>query len=71
MLWRLRPRTFDAFPCSRTAAASGRPESVLASVRPAHPQYAALREALRHYVALAAAEEESLRSRLESACGRG
>jgi L,D-transpeptidase YcbB len=58
VLWRLRPRTFDVLPVLLDAAASGRPDEVLGSIRPVHPQYAALREALRHYVALAADESD-------------
>ena len=55
VLWRLRPRSFDVLPVLQHAAESG-PEAALDAVRPAHPQYAALREALRRYAALAAAE---------------
>jgi murein L,D-transpeptidase YcbB/YkuD len=40
------------------AAASGRPDQVLDSIRPVHPQYAALREALRRTAGLASAEGE-------------
>jgi murein L,D-transpeptidase YcbB/YkuD len=58
VLWRLRPRGFDVLPVLLQAAASGRPDAVLDSIRPAHPQYAALREALRHYAALAASESD-------------
>ncbi len=57
VLWRLRPRSFDVLPVLQHAAESG-PEAALAAVRPVHPQYAALREALRRYAALAAAETE-------------
>ena len=56
VLWRLRPRGFDALPVLQQVAASGRPDVVLDSIRPAHPQYAALREAFRHYAALADSE---------------
>jgi murein L,D-transpeptidase YcbB/YkuD len=56
VLWRLRPRGFDALPVLQQVAASGRPDVVLDSIRPAHPQYAALREAFRHYAALAESE---------------
>jgi L,D-transpeptidase YcbB len=56
VLWRLRPRGFDVRPVLQAAAASGRPDQVLDSIRPLHPQYASLREALRHYATLAVAE---------------
>jgi murein L,D-transpeptidase YcbB/YkuD len=58
VLWRLRPRGFDVLPVLQQAAASGRPDEVLDSLRPAHPQYAALREALRHYASLAESETD-------------
>ncbi len=57
VLWRLRPRSFEVLPVLQHAAESG-PEAALAAVRPAHPQYAALREALRRYAGLAAAETD-------------
>lgn len=56
VLWRFRPRAFDVLPVLRAAADTGRPNEALDTVRPAHPQYAALRGALRRYAALAAAE---------------
>lgn len=56
VLWRLRPRAFEVLPVLQAAALSGRPDEVLDSLRPAHPQYRALGEALGHYVALARAE---------------
>jgi L,D-transpeptidase YcbB len=55
VLWRLRPRSFDVLPVLQHAAETGH-EEALAAVRPVHPQYAALREALRRYAALASAE---------------
>jgi murein L,D-transpeptidase YcbB/YkuD len=58
VLWRLRPRGFDVLPVLQQAAASGRPDEALESVRPAHPQYEALREALRHYASLAESESD-------------
>jgi len=57
VLWRLRPRSFDVLPVLQRAAESG-PEAALAAVRPVHPQYAELREALRRYAALAGTEAE-------------
>jgi murein L,D-transpeptidase YcbB/YkuD len=56
VLWRLRSRGFDALPVLQQVAASGRPDVVLDSIRPGHPQYAALRGAFRHYAALAESE---------------
>jgi len=58
VLWRLRPRQFDPLPVLQQVAASGRPDVVLDSIRPGHPQYAALRDALRRHAALAAVEED-------------
>jgi len=55
VLWRLRPRSFDVLPVLQQAADRG-PEAVLETIRPRHPQYAALRGALRRYAALAEAE---------------
>ena len=55
ILWRLRPRAFDVLPLLQQAAELG-PEAALETVRPVHPQYAALRDALRHYAGLAATE---------------
>lgn len=58
VLWRLRKRDFDVLPVLRQAADTGRPDRVLEAIRPVHPQYAALREALRHCAALAARESQ-------------
>jgi murein L,D-transpeptidase YcbB/YkuD len=55
VLWRLRPRSFDVLPVLQRAADRG-PDAVLETIRPVHPQYAALRGALRRYAALAGAE---------------
>ena len=55
VLWRLRPRAFDVLPLLQQAAERG-PEAALETVRPIHPQYAALRAALRRYAGLAATE---------------
>jgi murein L,D-transpeptidase YcbB/YkuD len=55
VLWRLRPRSSDVLPILELAAERG-PEAALDAVRPAHPQYVALRAALRHYAGLAATE---------------
>ena len=56
VLWRAQPRSLDVRPILQQAAASGRPDDVLEALRPRHPQYAALRAALRRYSALAAEE---------------
>ena len=56
VLWRLRPLSFDALPVLRQAADSGMPDRALEALRPAHPEYAALRDALHRYAALAADE---------------
>jgi murein L,D-transpeptidase YcbB/YkuD len=56
VLWRVQPRRFDVRAVLQQAAESGRPDDVIDGVRPRHPQYAALREALRRYAAGAAEE---------------
>jgi murein L,D-transpeptidase YcbB/YkuD len=58
VMWRVQPRRVDVRPILRQAVESGRPDDVLDSVRPRHPQYAALRDALRRYAALAAQESQ-------------
>ena len=55
VLWRLRPRAFDVLPFLQLTAERG-PEAALETLRPIHPQYAALRAALQHYAGLAATE---------------
>ncbi len=66
--WRLPTRDADLAALLAEAARSGHPESVLAGLRPTHPQYRALCEALARYRTLAArgVEPEPLpaRSRL-------
>jgi L,D-transpeptidase YcbB len=57
VLWRFRPRGFDVLPVLRAAAETGRPDEALDVVRPAHPQYAALRGAWRRYAEREAAEK--------------
>jgi L,D-transpeptidase YcbB len=54
-LWQVSTRTFDAAALLEKAARRDAPVSVLEDVRPAHPQYAALAEALVRYRQLAAA----------------
>jgi murein L,D-transpeptidase YcbB/YkuD len=56
VLWRLRPRSSDVLAILQQAAERG-PEAALEVVRPVHPQYVALRDALRHYAGLAATED--------------
>jgi len=58
VLWRAQPRSLDLRPILRQAAESGRPDEVLDGVRPRHPQYTALRAALRRYAGLAAEEAQ-------------
>ena len=58
VLWRSRPRPFDVRSAVQEAADSGRPETVLEEARPVHPQYAALREALRVFAGRAAREPQ-------------
>ena len=54
-LWRVDTRTFDVAALLEEAARRDAPASVLESVRPAHPQYAALMNALMNYRRIAAA----------------
>jgi murein L,D-transpeptidase YcbB/YkuD len=58
VLWRLRPRAFDVLPVLMQAADTGRPDVVLDAIRPVHPQYDALRDALGSYATLLAREPE-------------
>jgi L,D-transpeptidase YcbB len=53
-LWRVNTRTFDAAAMLEEAARGDSPVSVLEAVRPAHPQYAALVDALVRYRRIAA-----------------
>jgi murein L,D-transpeptidase YcbB/YkuD len=55
VMWRLRARSSDVLPILQLAAERG-PDAALDAVRPLHPQYAALRDALRRYAGLAATE---------------
>jgi murein L,D-transpeptidase YcbB/YkuD len=54
-LWQVSTRTFDAAALLEEAARRDAPVSVLEAVHPAHPQYAALADALVRYRQLAAA----------------
>ena len=54
-LWRVSARSFDAAALLDEAARDEAPVRVLESVRPAHPQYAALSDALVRYRRIAAA----------------
>ena len=62
-LWRVSTRTFDAAALLDEAVDATRPVSVLEAVRPAHPQYAALSDALVRYRRIAAAGGWPARSR--------
>jgi L,D-transpeptidase YcbB len=53
-LWRVSTRTFDAAELLEEAARGDAPVGVLEAVRPAHPQYAALMDALVRYRRIAA-----------------
>jgi len=53
-LWRVSTRPFDVAALLAQAADGDAPATVLAAVRPAHPQYAALSEALVRYRRIAA-----------------
>jgi L,D-transpeptidase YcbB len=54
-LWRSTPRTIDAAALLDAAAQADSPTRALDAVRPAHPQYAALSEALGRYRAIESA----------------
>lgn len=55
ILWRATPRTIDAVALLGDAVTRDAPADVLASLRPAHPQYLALTEALATYRRIASA----------------